>query len=126
MTDFAMRQRLFMLAGEQTVDKLNLEQAERYLEHIVEEVSELHEAYSMGDFVKVLDGLADLKVVANGMTWSLGVNPSQIDSLVADANDRKLVGGKVYRRPDGQVGKPPNWTGPEAGIEEVWNRVQAD
>jgi predicted HAD superfamily Cof-like phosphohydrolase len=76
--------------------------------------------------VKALDAIADLKVVANGLAWSLGVNPTQIDSIVADANDRKLVGGEVYRRPDGQIGKPPGWVGPEAEIEEVVKRVQAN
>lgn len=131
MSDFAQRQKAFMLAGGQTVDRLNLDQAHRYRIHIVEEVDELCEALfdferegSLETLVKVLDAVSDLKVVANGLAWSLGVNPSDVDKAVADANDRKLVGGKVYRREDGQIGKPPGWVGPEAEIEEIVKRVQ--
>lgn len=131
MEDFAQRQRLFMLAGGQTVDQINLDQAHRYRVHIAEEVDELCEALfdferggDLETLVKVLDAVSDLKVVANGLAWSLGVNPSEVDKAVADANDRKLVGGEVYRRPDGQIGKPKDWRGPESEIMEIVKRVQ--
>lgn len=133
MDDFAQRQRLFMLAGGQTVDEINMEQAHKYRVHIVEELDELCEALfdferrgELETLVKVLDAVADLKVVANGLAWSLGVNPSLVDKAVADANDRKLVGGEVYRRPDGQIGKPPGWVGPEGEIREIVKRVQTN
>lgn len=122
--DFSEKQKEFMVAGGQTVTEWNLDQALRYVNHIKEEVKELHDAVAGSDWVKAVDAAADLKVVANGFLFSLGIEPWEVDLCVCLANQRKLVDGKVYRRPDGQIGKPPGWVGPEAALEKIVKEVQ--
>lgn len=108
------RQASFMLAGGQTVSAWNIEQFERYLKHIEEEVSELRRDYEAGDWVKVVDALMDIKVVCNGASWSLAVDPDKGMEIVDAANARKIgPDGLVFRRQDGQIGKPEGWKGPE-------------
>jgi len=117
------RQAEFMVAGGQTVSAWNIEQFERYLNHIEEEALELRSDYEAGDWVKVLDALMDIKVVCNGASHSLGVDPDKGMEIVDAANMRKVVDGKVYRRPDGQIGKPEGWYGPEQELTELVAKV---
>lgn len=108
------RQAAFMVAGGQTVSAWNIEQFDRYLKHIEEEASELRRDYEAGDWVKVVDALMDIKVVCNGASWSLGVDPDKGMEIVDAANSRKIgPDGLVFRRPDGQIAKPEGWKGPE-------------
>ena len=100
------RQATFMMAGGQTIKGMNIEQFERYLKHIEEEVSELRRDYEAGDMVKVVDALMDIKVVCNGASLSLGIDPDEGMKIVDTANMSKIgPDGKVSRRPDGQIAK---------------------
>lgn len=113
---WAKDQSVFMKAGEQTVEELNLAQLTRYLAHIKEESSEVSSAALKGDSVELLDGLIDLAVVTIGAIHSLGVDPDEVWDIIYRANMRKIVDGRVYRRPDGQIGKPPGWYGPDVEL----------
>ena len=110
--------REFMRAGGQTTKGENQEQSERYASHIEEEVKELIDAFYEGDKVKAIDGACDLIVVCCGFMYSQGIYPDDVMLAVLSANARKIVDGKVYRREDGQIGKPPGWYGPEREISE--------
>lgn len=116
---WAERQRNFMLAGDQTTKGLNMPQAQRYLDHIKEEVCELVEAWVAKDMVASLDGAADLIVVAMGFIESHGIPSEEIMNAVLRANERKIVNGALYRREDGQIGKPPGFIGPDKEIIEA-------
>lgn len=106
----------FMLLGKQTVSGLNLSQLGRYLKHLQEELKEVAEASENGETVPLVDGLLDAVVIALGALLSVGVDPEFIWSAVYAANMRKFPDGKPYYRPDGQIGKPPSWYGPEGDI----------
>lgn len=123
MNHWAQDQAAFMLAGEQTVGEFNLDQAWRYIEHMEEETQETAEAMTNRDYVKAVDGAVDTIVVAIGFLHSIGVNPDKAWDIVHAANMRKVVNGKVYRRNDGQIGKPPGFVGPEAELAELVNEV---
>lgn len=130
MTNWAKTQAEFMVAGEQTVDCFNLDQARRYAFHVREETKELTEsihelACATNDdehiawLTDATDGAADVIVVALGFMISLGLNPDEVMGAVFAANMRKIVDGKIYRRDDGQIGKPPGWYGPEAELKKM-------
>jgi predicted HAD superfamily Cof-like phosphohydrolase len=118
-------QRRFMLLGEQTIGKLNYDQAHRYLCHIVEESHETQAAFINRDYVNVIDGAVDTIVVAIGLLHSLGVDPYRAWDAVHAANMRKIVDGKVYRRDDGQIGKPPGFVGPEEELKKLFDAVSS-
>lgn len=115
----------FMLCGEQTVGTYNPVQAKRYLSHIIEESRETQIAFLTGDNVKAIDGAVDTIVVAIGFLHSMGVDPFKAWNAVHAANMRKVIDGKVYRREDGQIGKPDGWYGPEEDLSKLWNRAEA-
>ena len=123
MSNFSQDQSAFMLAGGQTVGVKNIEQAARYAIHLREEAEETFGAVSGADFVKAADGAVDSIVVAIGLLHSLGIDPNAAWDAVHRANMRKVVGGNVYRRPDGQIGKPPGWFGPEEELRELCNQA---
>jgi predicted HAD superfamily Cof-like phosphohydrolase len=109
-----------MELAEQTIDELDREQADRYVHHVQEEFNELLHAEASGDPIERLDALTDLIVVAAGALISL-VGPERAAGCwdaVHAANMRKVGGGRVYR-PDGQIGKPDNWHGPERILENI-------
>lgn len=116
-------QAAFMKAGEQTVGTFNEEQAWRYAEHMEEEVQETAEAMTDRDYVKAIDGAVDTIVVAIGLLHSIGVDPDKAWQLVHQANMSKVVNGKVYRRDDGQIGKPPGFVGPEAALADLFRQA---
>lgn len=118
-------QAAFMKAGDQTVGTFNRDQAKRYVEHMQEEAMETLEAVVWCDYVKAIDGAVDTIVVAIGFLHSLGVDPFKAWNAVYVANMRKVIDGKVYRRPDGQIGKPDGWYGPEEELAKLWNEVEA-
>jgi predicted HAD superfamily Cof-like phosphohydrolase len=110
----------FMELAEQTIDKLDREQADRYVHHCNEEFNELLAAEASGDQVELLDALTDLIVVSAGALISL-VGPERAEGCwdaVYSANLRKVSGGRVYR-PDGQLGKPEGWHGPSRVLENI-------
>ena len=121
--DWATDQALFMEAGGQTVTGHNQAQADRYLHHIHEEVTELWRDHGV-DKVKALDGAVDTIVVCLGYLISIGIDPRKAWDAVHAANMRKVVDGKLYRREDGQIGKPPGWYGPEEELKALVNSVE--
>lgn len=125
MKTWAEKQRDFMRAGGQTTRGHNVPQALRYIDHVKEEAQETFDAFDAGDWVKTADGLADLVVVAMGAMWSMGIDPEDLMLAVMSANERKIVDGMLYRREDGQIGKPPGFIGPERDIAELI-RIAAD
>lgn len=118
MKTWAQTQREFMKAGGQTTKGYNEDQLERYLNHVMEEAHETVRDWAKRDMTKTADGLADTIVVCMGALFSMGLDPDDIMLAVLSANDRKIIDGKAYRREDGQIGKPPNFVGPEAEIAE--------
>lgn len=123
MTNWAEDQAHFMLAGGQTVNQINLHQMERYKHHIIEEAGEIDEAFASQEWEKVLDGAVDTIVVCIGLIRSMGINPNEAWNAVHEANMRKVIDGQVYRRADGQIGKPPGWHGPEKQLEAMLDRA---
>lgn len=119
MRSWAEDQAEFMKAGDQTLGEVDWCQADRYLRHMLEEVSETNEAFSEMDWLKMVDGAIDTIVVAIGFLHSLNIDPDKAWSIVHRANMRKIVDGKVYRRADGQIGKPPGWYGPEEELKQL-------
>jgi predicted HAD superfamily Cof-like phosphohydrolase len=115
----------FMAMGGQSTGRFNEGQAARYLSHIEEESKETLLAWDRGDMVNVIDGAVDTIVVAIGLLHSLGVDPFKAWDAVHAANMRKVVDGKVYRREDNQIGKPPGWYGPEEDLAKLWDGVEA-
>lgn len=108
----------FMLLGGQTVNVRNLEQAGRYAHHCEEEAKETREAFDAGDLVKTLDGAVDMIFVALGLIHSPGVDPDEAWMVVLRANMSK-VEGQIYRRPDGQIAKGPNFVPPEPELSKL-------
>lgn len=113
----------FMLAGGQTVGAFNLDQARRYADHMLEEAKETKDDLDAGDYVKAIDGAVDSIVVAIGFLHSIGVDPFKAWNAVHAANMSKLVDGKVYKRPDGQIAKGPNFVPPEPELAKLWAEV---
>lgn len=118
------RQATFMIAGGQTIKGMNIEQFERYLKHIEEEVSELRRDYEAGDMVKVVDALMDIKVVCNGGSLSLGIDPDEGMKIVDTANMSKIgPNGNVSRRPDGQIAKGEFFQPPEPRLRALMDKA---
>lgn len=111
----------FMIEANQTVDHWNNEQIMRYVGHLEEEARETRDAFFSDDMVKTLDGLVDTIVVALGAIISMGIDPDLAWSAVHRKNMSKVDGslGPTIFRPDGQVGKPPGWTGPEDVLQQL-------
>ncbi len=122
MTSPFNQQANFMELGGQTTGTLNLEQAERYLSHILEEAEELRHAWDMYDYdaehaVKVVDGAVDTIVVCIGFLHSLGVDPQKAWDAVHRANMSKFENGKPVFRVDGQIGKGRFFKPPDEELE---------
>ena len=114
MTNVFKDQEKFMIAGDQTVDKLNNDQYNMYLNLIKEEVDELHEAVDQNNLVEQLDALIDILVVTVGAIHSLGADGEGAWNAVMATNFAKIdpETGKVRKREDGKILKPEGWTAP--------------
>jgi predicted HAD superfamily Cof-like phosphohydrolase len=112
MSDVFEDQRKFMRACGQTVDDFNPQQFDLYLELIREETQELADAQ---DRVAQLDALIDIMVVAAGALHSLGVDSPGAWKEVMRSNFAKIDPrtGRVNRREDGKILKPPNFEPPK-------------
>lgn len=125
MSNWAEDQRQFMKAADQTTDRWNPTQAERYAIHVREEAGELDNAVYNGNTVEALDGAVDTIVTAIGFILSLGIDPDAAWQAVNAANRRKILpNGKTCRRSDGQVGKPPGWYGPEEELQKLIDQAR--
>lgn len=113
----------FMALGLQRISGPNLAQAQRYMEHIAEELDEIDAAITQDDAVKLVDGLFDLAVVTLGALISLlgEEHAEQAWDAVSGANLRKVDGthGPVRWRDDKQIGKPEGWNGPESELAQI-------
>ena len=114
MSDIFSDQRKFMRACGQTSDRHNPDQFRMYCDLVREETKELKQALAAEDTVAQLDALIDILVVAAGAIHSLGVDAEGAWKEVMRSNFAKVDPrtGKVTRREDGKVLKPPGWEPP--------------
>ena len=115
MTNVFKDQEKFMVAGDQTVDKLNNDQYNMYLNLIKEEVQELQDAVDQDDKVEQLDAILDIMVVVTGALHSLGVDAEGAWNEVMRSNMSKVdpTTGKVIKREDGKILKPDTYSPPD-------------
>jgi predicted HAD superfamily Cof-like phosphohydrolase len=108
-------QEKFMKACDQSVDKLNENQYNMYLNLIEEEHKELKDAIAAKDTVEQLDALIDILVVTIGAIHSAGFDAEGAWKEVMRTNFAKIdkETGKVRKREDGKVLKPLGWTAPD-------------
>lgn len=119
-------QRKFMTACGQTTQVLNLQQLRLYVGLVLEETKELVAAMekletsmSAGQpihrdaIAEILDAGGDIMVVAGGVINSIGIHPGNVLDRVWATNLAKISpDGKVLRREDGKILKPPGWEPP--------------
>ena len=108
-------QEKFMISCDQTVDSLNEDQFNMYVNLIQEEHDELKAAIEAKDPVETLDALVDILVVTIGAIHSAGFNAEGAWKEVMSTNfakvDRRT--GRVRKREDGKVLKPLGWEPPK-------------
>lgn len=119
-------QRKFMTACGQTTEVLNLRQLQLYVGLVLEETAELimameklETSVSAGQpihrdaIAEILDAGGDIMVVAGGVINSIGIYPGNVLDRVWATNLAKISpDGKVLRRDDGKILKPPGWEPP--------------
>ena len=119
-------QRKFMTACGQTTEVLNLQQLRLYVGLVLEETAELVTAMekletsmSAGQpihrdaIAEILDAGGDIMVAAGGVINSVGIHPGNVLDRVWATNLAKISpDGKVLRREDGKILKPPGWEPP--------------
>lgn len=91
-----------------TTPTLDIPEKELRLKLIQEEVEELEKAYAEGDFVEVVDALADIAYVVYGAAAQHGVDLEQVFAEVHRSNMSK-GGGK---NADGKQGKGADYSPP--------------
>ena len=115
MTNPFKDQEKFMIASDQTVDKMNQKQFNLYLKLIEEEAEELNQGIRNNNRTEVLDALTDILVVTIGAIHSAGFDAEGAWNEVMRTNFAKIdpETGKVRKREDGKVLKPEGWTPPD-------------
>ena len=115
MTNPFKDQEKFMIASDQSVDKMNQQQFNMYLRLIEEEAEELNQGIRNNNRTEVLDALTDILVVTIGAIHSAGFDAEGAWNEVMRTNFAKIDAdtGKVRKREDGKVLKPEGWTPPE-------------
>ncbi len=108
-------QEKFMRACDQSVDRLNQDQFNLYVQLIGEETGELADAINAQDKVETLDALVDILVVTIGAIHSMGADAEGAWREVMSTNFSKIdrETGLVRKREDGKVLKPVGWKAPE-------------
>ena len=108
-------QEKFMRACDQSVDQLNQDQFNLYVQLIGEETGELADAINAQDKVETLDALVDILVVTIGAIHSMGADAEGAWREVMSTNFSKIdrETGRVRKREDGKVLKPMGWVAPE-------------
>lgn len=111
MSDVFSDQRKFMQAAGQTTGEFNESQYQLYCNLIREEFDELCASQTAVDD---LDALIDILVVTVGALHSLGVDVEGAWKEVMRSNFDKVDArtGRVNRREDGKILKPPGWEPP--------------
>lgn len=115
MTNPFKDQEKFMVASDQSVDKMNQQQFNMYLRLIEEEAEELNQGIRNNNRTEVLDALTDILVVTIGAIHSAGFDAEGAWNEVMRTNFAKIdpETGKVRKREDGKVLKPEGWTPPD-------------
>ena len=110
-------QEKFMQACDQTVDQYNGTQFNMYCALIDEEFKELQQSIQNNDNIECLDALIDILVVTIGAIHSMGADGEGAWQEVMRTNFAKIDPdtGKVRKREDGKVLKPPGWSAPNLG-----------
>jgi predicted HAD superfamily Cof-like phosphohydrolase len=98
------------------------------MHQLKEEIGEIEEAYSRGDFIAVLDGLIDLEYFLLGIFYKNGINESahaELFEVVHEANMLKRAGVKAGREGYDATDaiKPDSWTNPEIKIARILDKV---
>lgn len=102
----------FMVAAGQT--KNDVEQARLYMKLVIEEYTELCNAFENNDLVEIADACADLKWVIEGLEHSLSLPQQKIWDEVTRSNFSKTVEGKLVKDPlTGKVLKPDTYSPPD-------------
>lgn len=115
--------RLMMQAGGQEPSPPT---ANLYRKLIGEEFSELIEGWLAGDEVAEFDACLDLIWVVTGYMLAKGWPVNQGWAEVARSNHEKIVDGRLLKREDGKVLKPPQCTPPDlAGVLAAWRAREA-
>lgn len=100
-----------MKACDQTTDHSNLDQFLLYEKLILEEVTELRMSSTQEER---LDALIDIMVVTVGAIHSMGADGEGAWKEVMRSNFSKIgENGKVRKREDGKVLKPPGYSPPQ-------------
>jgi predicted HAD superfamily Cof-like phosphohydrolase len=115
MTNPFRDQAKFMTACDQSVEDINQQQYEMYLNLVIEEMQELAVAVRENDRTEQLDALIDILVVTIGAIHSMGADAEGAWKEVMSTNFAKIdrETGKVRKREDGKVLKPIGWTAPK-------------
>jgi predicted HAD superfamily Cof-like phosphohydrolase len=101
----------FMRACEQT--RNDWPQAQLYMRLVIEEYTELCNAFEAKDMVEIADACADLKWVIEGLEHSLGIPNQAVWDEVNRSNRSKFVNGKLTKHPiTGKVLKPDTYSPP--------------
>ena len=101
----------FMMAAGQT--RNDAAQARLYMKLVIEEYTELCNAFEQNDLVEIADACADLKWVIEGLEHSLQLPQQQIWDEVNRSNLSKTVDGVLVKDPlTGKVMKPATFSPP--------------
>ena len=106
-------ERKFMIAGDQTVDELNLQQKRMYESFIEEEFIEFQNAVKDEPLANQVKEANDILVVTCNWLLSVGVNPEKCWNAVVANNMLKVanppikdpVTGKIQKSPESIQGK---------------------
>ena len=81
---------------------------------IIEEYTELCNAFEANDVVEIADACADLKWVIEGLEHTLGIPQQQVWDEVNRSNRSKFVNGRLIKDPvTGKVLKPDTYSPPD-------------
>lgn len=102
----------FMIGCNQTQD--DSVQAILYMKLIIEEYTELCNAFEDMNLVEIADACADLKWVIEGLEHSLKIPQQAVWDEVNRSNRSKFVDGKLIKHPEtGKVLKPATYSPPD-------------
>lgn len=111
--------REFMQGCGQTQD--DWAQAQLYMKLVIEEYTELGQAFEQRDLVEIADACADLKWVIEGLEHSLKIPQQAVWDEVNRSNRSKFVNGVLIKNPEtGKVMKPSTFS--PADIKSILER----
>jgi len=89
-----------------------------------EEFKEYEDAEDDNDLVEIADALADIVYVVIGTALEYGIPIERVLAEVHRSNMSKCVDGKIVKRADGKILKPPHFSPPD--IKGVLSLEQAN